>query len=216
VEDAMKRSFVFWAIVLLFLGTAFARNGQVSAGISVADGRLHSFYLAIGDYYRVPEVEVVAFRDRYRVQDEELPVVYFLAARSHVSPSVIIGFRSRGMSWLDITFHYGLTPQIFYVPVMVEKVGPPYGKAYGYYKKYGPAKQWKKIKLSDHEVIDLVNLRFMSEHYRFAPEAVMEMRGRGESFVKINEEGAKAKSHQKGQKGKDKKGEGGQGKGKHQ
>ncbi len=119
------------------------------------------------------------------------------------------------MSWLDITFHYGLTPEIYYVPVMVEKVGPPYGKAYGYYKKYGPTKQWKKVKLSDHEVIDLVNLRFMSEHYRFAPEAVMEMRGRGESFIKINEESGRAKSQPKGQQEKNKKDQGGKGKAKH-
>jgi len=211
----MKRSFAFLAVISLVLGMASAQEKSVSLGVSVADGRLQSFYLAIGDYYRVPEPQVVAIRDRYRLPDEELPVVYFMAARAHVQPSVILGFRTRGMSWLDITFHYGLTPEIFYVPVVVEKVGPPYGKAYGYYRKYGPTKQWKKVKLSDHEVVDLVNLRFIADHYRVAPEAVMEMRGRGENFIIINEKETKAKSHQKGQQGKDKKDQGGKDKGKH-
>lgn len=208
----MRRLFLCSTVFSLILGAASAQEKNISLGISVSDGRLQSFYLAIGDYYRVPEVEVVALRDRYRLQDEELPVVYFLAARIQVSPSIIIGFRSRGMSWLDITFHYGLTPEIYYVPVTVERVGPPYGNAYGFYKKYRPSKQWKKIKLNDHEVIDLVNLRFISEHYRMSPEVVIEMRGRGESFIRINEEGGRAKSQQKGQQGKGKKDQGGKGK----
>jgi hypothetical protein len=207
----MKRAYVISAVFFVASGMASAQNA--SLGVSVADGRLQSFYLAIGDYYRVPEVEVVAIRDRYRLPDEVFPVVFFMAARAHVEPSVIIGFRTRGMSWLDITFRCGLTPEIFYVPVTIDKVGPPYGKAYGYYKKYRPSKQWKKIVLTDHEVNDLVNLRFMSEHYRIAPEAVMEMRGRGDNFIIINEKERKAKSQPKGQQ--EKKDQGGKGKGKH-
>ncbi len=117
----MKKAFVISAVFSLVLGTASAQDRNVNLGISVADGRLQSFYLAIGDYYRVPEVEVVAVKQRYRLPDEELPVIYFLAARAQVAPSVILGFRTRGMSWLDITFHYGLTPEIYYVPVMVER-----------------------------------------------------------------------------------------------
>jgi len=42
---------------LILAGTASAQN--VSTGISIADGELRSFYLAIGDYYRVPEPKVV-------------------------------------------------------------------------------------------------------------------------------------------------------------
>jgi hypothetical protein len=170
-----------------------AQDSKVDFGVSVADGKLRSFYLAVSDYYRVPGREVVATKERYRLRDEELPVIYFLAARVREDPSVIIDLRIQGMSWLDITFHYGLTPEIYYVPVTVKKVGPPYGKAYGHYKKYRPKKEWKKIVLSDYEVIDLVNLRFMSEHYQLKPEVVMEMRSLGKNFVTINEESAKGK-----------------------
>jgi hypothetical protein len=34
---------------------------------------------------------------------------------AHVDPAVIIGFLTRGTSWLDVTSHYGLTPEVFYV-----------------------------------------------------------------------------------------------------
>jgi len=211
----MNRAFISFMVFSLVLGMISAQDRKVDLGISVTDGKLRSFYLAISDYYRVPGGKVVATKERYRLRDEELPVIYFLAARANLDPSVIIDLRIRGMSWLDVTFHYGLTPEIYYIPVTVEKVGPSYGKAYGYYKKYRPTKEWKKIVLSDHEVIDLVNLRFISEHYRLTPEVVMEMRSQGKNFVSINEEGGKAKAKQKGEHGKDKKDQAGKGKTKH-
>ncbi len=123
-------------------------------------------------------------KDHYRFPDEELPVVFFLASRAHVDPQVIIDLRVRKrMSWLNITFHYGLTPEIYYVPV--KRVGPPYGNAYGHYKKHG--QDYKKVRLSDADVVNLVNLRFMSEYHGVAAEVVMDQRGRGERFVVIND-----------------------------
>jgi hypothetical protein len=189
----------------LIPGMLSAQDSQVDLGVSIADGKLRSFYLAVSDYYHVPGREVVATKERYRLRDEELPVIYFLAARAHVNPSVIIDLRLKGVSWLDVTFRYGLTPEIFYVPVTVKKVGPPYGKAYGYYKKYRPNKEWKKIVLSDYEVVDLVNLRFMSEHYQLKPEVVMEMRGQGKNFITINEKSWKQKGKMTGNQKKNKK-----------
>jgi len=119
------------------------------------------------------------------------------------------------MSWLNITFHYGLTPEIYYVPV--ERVGPPYGKAYGHYKKHG--QDYRKVVLVDEDVINLVNLRFICDYHSAAPERVMDMRGQGMRFVVINDDFRREKEghhDDDGDKGKDKhKGEGkGKGKGK--
>ena len=205
MENIMNRLFISLMVLFLISGMVLAQDSKVDLGISVADGKLRSFYLAISDYYRVPGREVVATKERYRLRDEELPVIYFLSARARVDPSVIIDLRKQGRSWLDVTLHYGLTSEIYYVPVTVEKVGPPYGKAYGYYKKYRSKKEWKKIVLSDYEVADLVNLRFISEHYKIKPEAVMKMRSQGKNFITINEERRKGKAKAKGKHGKDKK-----------
>jgi len=200
-------------LVGLFLcqGLTMAQVRDIDLGISVSDGRLRSFYLAMGDYYRVPPRQVLEIRERYRCPEDDLPVVYFLATRARVEPSAIISLRVGHMSWLDIAFHYRLTPDIFFVPVSARRIGPPYGNAYGYYRKYGPARNWKRIVLTDREVVDLVNLKFMSEHYRMAPEAVIAMRGRESRFVVINDEIKKEKDkgkpekQEQGQKGKGKK-----------
>jgi hypothetical protein len=182
--------------------TEAAQDAQVDLGISVADGELRNFYLAVSNHYRVPGEEVVAVKERYRFRNEELPVVYYLAARARVKPSVIIDLRISQMSWLDISFHYGLTPEIFFVPLTMKKVGPPYGKAYGYYKKYHPRKDWKKIVLSDSEIVDLVNLRFISEYHKLSPDSVVQMRSQGMNFVSINGKIEKGKGRSKGNKGK--------------
>lgn len=201
----MKRLFTYLMILFLIPGGVLAQESRVDLGISVSDGKLQSFYLAVSDYYGVSGNAVVATKERYHLRDEELPVLYFLSARARVAPSAIIGLRIKGFSWLDVTFHYGLTPEIFYVPVTLEKIGPPYGKAYGHFKKYRSKKEWKKIVLGDYEVTDLVNLRFISEHYKVKPEAVMKMRSQGKNFLTINEENRKEKAKAKGKSGKDKK-----------
>jgi hypothetical protein len=213
-EEVPMRKIIILALLASIPGSASADAGQVSLGISIADGELQSFYLAVGDHYGVPHREVVRVRERYRLRDEELPVAFFLAARARVSPSVLIDLRTGGMSWLDISFRYGLTPDIFFIPVASGRIGPPYGNAYGHYKKYGASRDWKRIVLSDREVVDLVNLRFLSEHHGIPPEKVMEMRGRGQSFVKINGQGAKAKAQGKGKPDKGKKEQAAEGKGK--
>lgn len=161
---------------------------QVDLGLAVSDGRLRSFYIAVGDHYRVAPRTVFDLRTRHRLLDEELPVVFFLAARAHVGPQVVIDLRLGRRSWFDVAVRLGLSPEIFFVPVRLERVGPPYGNAYGYYRKHGTAGDWRKIVLADREVIDLVNLRFLSEYHGVAPDEIMALRGRQTSFVRIHDE----------------------------
>jgi hypothetical protein len=180
----MKRVAIQFPVLLFLISVATASAQNISTGISVTNGQLSSFYFAIGDYYHVPESRVVYVRNHHHIHDEELPVVFFLAARAHVAPQAIIDLRvQRRMSWLDITFHYGLTPEIYYVPLT--RVGPPYGNAYGHYKKH--KKNYRKVVLVDDDVVNLVNLRFMSEYHHVAPEVIMDRRGRGDKFFAIND-----------------------------
>jgi hypothetical protein len=194
-------------------------EAAVDLGISIGDEGLRGFYLAVGDYYRVPEREVIIVKGRH-IPDEEIPVVFFIAQRAHVRPATIIDLRLRGKTWMDITLHFGLSPEIFYVPVRKAVVtGPPYGKAYGYYKKK-PRKEWRRIVLDDDDVINLVNLRFISNHYSYEPEKVIKMREGSKNFIVINEEvakekkGGKEKIKEKGENGKEKYKGNGKGKGK--
>lgn len=156
-------------------------SAQVQIGATITDQGLESFYLGIGDYFHAPTLQIQAVRQT--VPPDEAPVVFFLAQRAHVEPGVILHMRSEGRSWMDITLHFGLSPAIFYVPLSVEP-GPPYGHAYGYYKKV-PRARWSTIRLPDADVVNLVNLRFMRDYYDVEPGTVIRMRHEGKNFAVI-------------------------------
>ncbi len=192
----MRRVLISLALVLLISGSQTVQADiQLDLGISLGDEDGNSFHLAIGEYYRVPQKEVVIIRER-GIPDHEIPVVLFIAARAHVAPAVIMDLRLHGRTWTNITLHFGLSPEIFYVPVNIEVAGPPYGSALGHFKKV-PRKKWKKIVLKDDEVINLVNLRFISEHHGYSPEEVIKRRSNGKDFVAINDEFKKGKKGKK-------------------
>ena len=157
---------------------------QWDVGVSGGSKGVEGFYISIGNYYHVPEREVIIVHER-GIHEEELPVVYYIAQRAHVSPEVVVNLRLRGMSWMDITLHFGLGPEIYYVPVRVERQGPPYGHAYGYYHKH-PRGDWHRNDLRDADIVNQVNLKFISEHYGYAPDKVMRYRSEGRSFPVID------------------------------
>jgi hypothetical protein len=181
---------------LLAIGITVNSSAQVSVGITANETGIKNFYLAIGDYYKQPEKEIIVVRER-GVPDEDLPVVFYLASRAGVSPAAIIKLRLGGKSWMDITFNYGLTAEIYYIELKKD-YGPPYGKAYGHFKKK-PRKQWGKIVLGDTDIVNFVNLRFLSSHHGYSPDEIIRMRSAGENFVKINGKvkAAKAKGQSK-------------------
>lgn len=194
----MKKASISAGLVGLsfgFLASVVPASTQnVSVGFAAGGGRMQSFYVSVGAYFHVPEAGVAAVKERYRLADEELPVVFFLAARAGVEPSAVVELRLGKMSWWDIGLRFGLNPEIFFVPVAAKRIGPPYGRAYGYYKRLRGQKHWGTIVLYDEDVINLVNLRFISMHYGVPAERVMEMRGRGSSFLDIHEKVLKEKA----------------------
>jgi hypothetical protein len=151
-------------------------SAQTAVNVSAQIGNLH---VAVANYYHVPEREVVVVHERH-IPDDDLPVVFFIAREAHVAPARVIELREHGRSWWDISVHYGLRPDIYYVPVAYDP-GPPYGHAYGHYKK--PKTEWRTIVLSDADVVNLVQLRFLSEHYGVPVERVVEARGRNTHLV---------------------------------
>ncbi len=195
-----KLSTLLIAMVMIICSCSglFAQN--INLGLSISDGKVRGFYLSISSHFGVPEARVAEIQKTYRLSDEELPVVFFIAARARVEPIAVLNLRLKRMSWWDISLNFGLNPEVFFVPVSVVRIGPPYGRAYGYYRQFRERRAWGQVILSDVEVVDLVNLRFISEYHKIPPERVIEMRGKGEKFIDIHEKIIKEKG-QKAQGG---------------
>jgi hypothetical protein len=175
------------AILLMTFSSAVLAGERVSIGVSIGEEGIRSFHLAIGEYYRVPEREVVVVRER-RIPEDEIPVVMFVSKWGRVRPETVINLRLGGRSWADIFVQYHISPAVLYVPV-AEVSGPPYGKAYGHYKNKH-RRNWRNVRLDDDDVINLVNLKFISEHSRCSAEQVIEWRTEGRSFAEIYYEGS--------------------------
>ncbi|MCX8093295.1 MAG: hypothetical protein N3E50_03925 [Candidatus Goldbacteria bacterium] len=208
----MKSEKTIKILMICFLCFMFSIsvNASVSVGMTVTDEGLKSFYFSIGQFYRVPEKEVVIIREQ-GIPDDELPVVFFLAMKSGVPYGQIVRWRVHNRwSWMKIVSKLRLSPEIFYVPIDVPIHGGYYGRIYGYYQQ--PRNKWKYIKLTDSEIIHCVNLHFISGYYGYKPIEVIKMRDAGKNFViihndiKVVKEKTKMKyiKHDKPRKGKGK------------
>ena len=186
----MKKGLFLTLLILSVacLGSVTAVNAGGSVGNAMSDAAgdaVGVFLRSIGDYFSVPQKEVIVVRER-NIPDDEIPVIFYLSQQAKVSPSTIMELRLKGMSWQEITNRYGLGPEIFYVPVKENvAVGPPYGHAYGYYKSK-PRKEWHKIKLRDDDIVNLVNLKFISGHYNYPAATIIGMRGKNKGFYNIS------------------------------
>ena len=165
----MNKHIVRWTLAIAGF-SAVSATAQVQAGVDFSGDGLRSFFLSVGNYYHVPEREVVVVHDR-AIPPDEVPVVFYVAQRAQVAPAVVVDLRRRGMNWSDIAFHFRLDPDIYYF-----RGGPPYGKAYGYWKKNPPR---------DVEVIDAVNVHFLSDYHQVAPNVVWTERSHGKSFTVV-------------------------------
>jgi hypothetical protein len=174
----MKRLTLICLALLLAVGV----KAQVSGGISITDDGVKGFYLAIGQTYHVPEREVIVVHER-RIPDEEIPVVFFIAKRAHVRPSEVMDLRLAGQSWMDITLHFRLRPNIYYVALNGDP-GSDYGRVYGNWRQ--PRRQWARMRLDDDDIIKMVNLQFVSSHYRLKTDEVVRLRSQHGNYVRVN------------------------------
>jgi hypothetical protein len=57
---------VFLAIIMLMIAapTIESDSGGAETGVSIEEESLEGFFLAVGDYYRVPQREVLIIRER--------------------------------------------------------------------------------------------------------------------------------------------------------
>lgn len=167
-------------LILLFLLLPTPLPAQVNFSVSIG---APGFYFSIGNFFGYPEREVVVVHER-GVPDDELPVVFFICQHAHVAPEVVIRLRAVDhWPWTRICSYYRIPPSVFYVPV--PEYGPPYGRAYGYYKRFPHERDWGKIRLKDADIVNQVNLIFISKYYNYPPEQVIRLREGGSSFGNI-------------------------------
>jgi hypothetical protein len=187
----MKRfSLTVWSLVLIAL-PSFS-HVKVSGIVTSPRMAVTSTYI---NYYKVDQKTVDGLVAQ-KVPDDDISVALFLSNQAKVTPGVVIGYRTKGMNWADITIKLGVKPDVYFA-VLPSNPGPPYGKAWGYWKKH-KAQPTTVFTLGDDDLRNLVQLRLVSEHYKVKPEEVIKWRGSGKAFdVIISDEHGKKYGHGK-------------------
>lgn len=180
MRDRQRLFRIFTIAALLLLTASFSLSADDGVDLDIMP-----FYLGVSDYYGVPESEVLAVRGQLR--PDEVPVVFHIAQHGGVHATHVAALRAEGHSWREISQRLGVAPEAYYVP-LERQPGPPYGKAWGYYmnRPRKEWKEWKHFRLSDEEIVDLVNMRFVSDEWEIDRHHIAEMRAHGHDHVTIS------------------------------
>jgi len=179
-------------------GAEGALDISLGAEIQIDDDT--EVYIGVSSRYYDRDPEHVRGWNEQCGHPDDLAVIMFMARHSGKSPTYLLTLRSEGVSWWEISVGLGMDPDVWFLPVKMEP-RPPYGKAYGHWKKSKKSKQ--RFVLSDTDCRNLVAARMLHECYGVSVERAMEMRASGKDLKKLtageyrNKHG---KSHQKEKK----------------
>jgi hypothetical protein len=166
--------------LIIPLSQSYAKDLDI--GVSIRNDNLRDFYFSIGDYYSVPVEEVVVVKKRAPfILEEEIPILFLIVREAAVEPDLIIKLRRDGYSWHEIMLKFGLKPERVFEKYIVV-YGPPYGKAWGYNKNHPR----KVVILHDRDLIELSNIKFLSEYYYKRPEVVVEYKRKYPTYIDVH------------------------------
>ena len=140
------------------------------AAVNVNDNT--SLFFGVSSRYFDREPRVVETWSQRVPNPDDLSVLMFLSARSGRSLDAVFAMRRTGLSWWDVSIRLGVPADVWFVPV--ERPGPPYGKAYGYWRKHG--RDTRAYRIDDRSCRDLVAVRMMHDYYGMPVERAMDLR----------------------------------------
>jgi hypothetical protein len=166
----------------LFLFCQPVQGGlDIDLGASVRLGDSTDLFVTISSRYFDQDRGAVERLGIRFTNPDDLAVCLFIARHSGRSGNQVYFLRKGGMSWWEISARLDLRPDIWFVTVERDP-GPPYGKAYGYWKKQ-KKNQRHVWRLTDGEIRDLVAVRMLHEYYGMPAEAAMEIRASGKNLT---------------------------------
>ena len=152
---------------------------DVTVGLDLSDDT-RVFLNVTNDHFAPPEREATAIVRRCRHPEDDYPVVLFLSHASGVPAGKVLDLRLQGLSWADVMFRLRIGPGVLFARFDRDP-GPPYGKAWGHYRKH---KKGARISLTDGDIIGLTKLQIAVGHYGVNPYTILSERGKGVSIEK--------------------------------
>lgn len=140
------------------------------------------FAVAVGDYFGISKAKILETAGQ--VTAEELSVVCYVAERSKMKVSDVVNLRKNSEDWAQVIAECGLTSADMFVWGIGGASSKTYSPIVERYKSRA-SKTWNEISLSDNEIVDLVNLRFVLGHFGTTPQDVMSARDATSDWKKV-------------------------------
>jgi hypothetical protein len=206
----MKKTLV--AIVLSALAAcAWARLPLADFGAPDLNIDLHASLLLSQDTWGIPVPDANRIAMDPRITPDDFTVAAFLSRHASVGIEVVWRQRQLGVSWFDLAVRLGV-PMDTVIVRPSRDFGPPYGKAWGYWKKH-PKRGDRTFFLDDPDFIRMVEVQTLCRSTgKSADDVILALQGE-ESFTKWASKLSREK-HGKGQGAQGKPAEVGGGKGK--
>ena len=142
-----------------------------------------AYFAAVAEYFGVPDSEIDILGD-WRLPPDEIPVVLFVAERAGVSPEALVALRRGGTSWVNLAGRYQVGAGALHVPLPAAAPSGRLERAFGEYRAL-PPRRWNEIRLTDPEIVALVNVRVLSESLGLSLQTILEQAGATGSFVEL-------------------------------
>ena len=130
------------------------------------------FLNVTNDYFAPPPAVAVELLRNSPVPEDDFPVILYLARASKRPPQEILRQRADYPSWSDIMDRSNISPSVLFAGIDRDP-GPPYGKAWGYWRKHP---RDERTRFRDRDVVELVKLQVASRSQRVSPYAVASVR----------------------------------------
>lgn len=127
----MKKGLFF---VLFFALAAAAGHAQMVINV----GNTTDWQGYMNGYYGVPPQTAVVYENQLGSW-QDVATALFIAKVAHTTPERIIALRQAQTPWATIAQDVNVSPDVLYVPPVdntVYRQGPPYGHAWGYWRKH--------------------------------------------------------------------------------
>lgn len=170
----MVRSLALLAVLALLAPPADAQEPEAAR---------RDYFRAVAGFFSLPASEIGILSD-WQISAEEIPVVLFVARRAGISPEALVALRDSGQGWATLAERYRVQASAFHVPVRDDADTGSLESAYRLFRST-PVGEWGTLRLSDDDIVALVNVRVISQSLGLPAERVMAATDQAGSFVDL-------------------------------
>ncbi|HEX4825338.1 MAG TPA: hypothetical protein VFV19_13620 [Candidatus Polarisedimenticolaceae bacterium] len=189
------------ASVFTALPSAAHAGVDIAFGAAAPIGDNGQLFVSISSNYFNREPHVVADWSQRFTDPDDLSVFLHICSHTRVSPEMVYSYRRQGMPWFDVGMRVGVPVDTWFVPVQGDP-GPPYGKAYGYWRQHQRDPRYV-MHISDHQCRDLVAVRMAHDYYHVTPQVAMDWRREGRDTREMMNREYRSRHHGEGDHGHD-------------